>query len=179
MTNSDQSGDSGRLAPRPVERPPVDPAAQRAFGRPAGVDGSFLGAEKHRDQGEYTPKDQPPDPVLAEAFGRPATARESLQRHPTDAGALEAERNRDADDDLDPWRDPSAAVALGIPARPPAAPTVVSAPVGKIGVRDVLFGRRVSWVALLVLTFVALLIGALGGWVGNMTASTVHAFTTS
>ncbi|BBX31091.1 peptidase S1 and S6, chymotrypsin/Hap [Mycolicibacterium mageritense DSM 44476 = CIP 104973] len=179
MTNSDQSGDSGRLAPRPVERPPVDPAAQRAFGRPAGVDGSFLGAEQHRDQGEYTPKDQPPDPVLAEAFGRPATARESLQRHPTDAGALEAERNRDADDDLDPWRDPSAAVALGIPARPPSAPTVVSAPVGKIGVRDVLFGRRVSWVALLVLTFVALLIGALGGWVGNMTASTVHAFTTS
>nr|MDT0525710.1 serine protease [Streptomyces sp. DSM 41633] len=68
MTNQDQSDESGRLEPRPVERPPVDQLSQRTFGRPAGVDGSFLGAEKYEDQGEYAPKDLPPDPVLAEAF---------------------------------------------------------------------------------------------------------------
>ena len=42
MTNQDQSGTTPRLTPRPVTRPPVDPAATRAFGRPAGFTGSFL-----------------------------------------------------------------------------------------------------------------------------------------
>ncbi|MDT7732132.1 MAG: hypothetical protein QOK45_2385, partial [Mycobacterium sp.] len=69
MTNLDQSGRE-RLEPRPVSRPPVDPASRRAFGRPDGVDGSFVGLDRYRDQGEYTPKDQAPDRVLAEAFGR-------------------------------------------------------------------------------------------------------------
>lgn len=77
MTNLDQTGRE-RLEPRPVSRPPVDPAAQRAFGRPDGVDGSFMGLDKYRDQGDYTPTNQPPDPVLAEAFGRPQGAGESL-----------------------------------------------------------------------------------------------------
>jgi len=49
VTNQDQSGNGNRLAPRPVSRPPVDPAASRAFGRPDGFQGSFLGADKHRD----------------------------------------------------------------------------------------------------------------------------------
>ncbi|MDP9168506.1 MAG: serine protease, partial [Actinomycetota bacterium] len=76
MTNQDQTAQSPRperprLEPKPVSRPPVDPAQTRAFGRPDGVSGSFLGADKHRDQGEYTPRDQAPDPVLADAFGRP------------------------------------------------------------------------------------------------------------
>ncbi|MFZ0835469.1 MAG: hypothetical protein WAM92_20830, partial [Mycobacterium sp.] len=69
-----------RLAPRPISRPPVDPASTRAFGRPAGVESSFLGADKHRDQGEFTPRNAPPDPVLAEAFSRPSAGVESLQR---------------------------------------------------------------------------------------------------
>lgn len=178
MTNHDQSGGNDRLAPRPVERPPVDPAAQRAFGRPDGVDSSFLGAEKHRDQGEYTPKDLPPDPVLAEAFGRPNAAQDSLQRHPADAGAMDAERDGDFAG-ADPWRDPGAAVALGIPARPPSAPVVVAAPLDKIGLREVLFGRRVSWIALAVLLLITFLVAALGGWVGHESAGTVQAFTTS
>ena len=59
MTNLDQTGRE-RLEPRPVSRPPVDPAAQRAFGRPDGVNGSFVGLDKYRDQGEYTPTNQPP-----------------------------------------------------------------------------------------------------------------------
>ncbi|MBS1690693.1 MAG: trypsin-like peptidase domain-containing protein [Actinobacteria bacterium] len=180
MTNQDQSGGADRLAPRPVDRPPVDPAAQRAFGRPDGFDGSFLGADAKRDQGEYTPKDQAPDPVLAEAFGRPYSGGDSLQRHPADAGALDAERLGD-DVELpdDPWRDPAAAAALGTPALDKPAPVAAAAPVGKLGVRDVVFGRRVSFVALAVLAVLALVIGAFGGWVGRMTAETVEAFTTS
>ena len=73
--NQDNSGSSPRLAPRPVSRPPVDPAATRTFGRPNGVDGSFVAEElrpaKFRGEVEFQPKDQPSDPVLGEAFGRP------------------------------------------------------------------------------------------------------------
>ena len=97
MSNQDQSGNNNRLAPRPVSRPPVDPAATRAFGRPDGFSGSFLGTEAVRDQGDYTPTDQAPDPVLAQAFGPQNGSGDSLQRHPADAGALDAERDGDSD----------------------------------------------------------------------------------
>ncbi|MGB5111980.1 MAG: trypsin-like peptidase domain-containing protein [Mycobacterium sp.] len=179
MTNQDQSGSNPRLAPRPVSRPPVDQASQRAFGRPDGVAGSFLGADKHRDQGEYTPKSLAPDPVLAEAFGRPYAGGDSLQRHPADAGALDAERDTDVENAADPWRDPAAAASLGAPAAAPSGPVVVQAPQGRLGVRDVLFGGKVSVVALVVLAIVSLVIGALGGVVGRKTAEVVEAFTTS
>ncbi|WP_454791415.1 serine protease HtrA [Mycolicibacterium lutetiense] len=179
MTNQDQSDESGRLEPRPVERPPVDQLSQRTFGRPTGVDGSFLGADKYQDQGEYAPKDLPPDPVLAEAFSRPSDNGDSLQRHPTDAGALEAERTAGDDGIDDPWRNPGAIPALGTPAQAPVAPVVVPAPIGKLGAREVLFGGRVSWVALVVLLLITLVVGAIGGWVGQKTAGTVQAFTTS
>ncbi|MDQ2638822.1 MAG: serine protease, partial [Actinomycetota bacterium] len=116
MTNLDESGRE-RLEPRPVSRPPVDPAARRAFGRPDGVSGSFIGLDRYRDQSEYTPRDHTPDPVLAEAFAKPHPGVDSLQRHPADVGALEAERDgQDADPAADPWRDPAAPVALGTPA---------------------------------------------------------------
>ena len=168
------------MAPRPVERPPVDPAAQRAFGRPSGVSGSFLAVDQRRDQAEYTPKHQAPDPVLAQAFGRPPYAGDSLQRHPADAGALDAERSGDTGDtEPDPWRDPNAPVALGTPAVHAPAPVRPPAHVGRLGVRDVLFGRKVSYVGLAILLLTALMVGALGGWVGNKTAETVQAFTTS
>jgi hypothetical protein len=175
VTNLDQSGRE-RLEPRPVSRPPVDPASSRAFGRPDGVDGSFVGLERYRDQGEYTPKDQAPDAVLAEAFGRPYAAGDSLQRHPADAGALDADRDGAPDD---PWRDPGAAAALGTPALPKTAAPPSAAAMGKLGVRDVLFGGRVSYVALAVLAITALVIGFAGGWVGRKTAEVVEAFTTS
>jgi S1-C subfamily serine protease len=178
-SNQDNSNGEPRLAPRPVSRPPVDAASQRAFGRPDGFQGSFLGTEKYRDQGEYTPRDAAPDPVLAEAFGRPYAGVETLQRHPADAGALDP----DLDDELagvdDPWRDPGAAAALGRPAEelPYYGPVVRDS--GKLGVREVLFGGRVSYVALAVLAIIALLIGFAGGWVGRKTAEVVEAFTTS
>lgn len=87
----------GRLAPRPVFRPPVDPASRQAFGRPSGVQGSFVAErvrpQKYQDQSDFTPNDQLADPVLQEAFGRPFAGAESLQRHPIDAGALAAEKD--------------------------------------------------------------------------------------
>ena len=132
-----------------------------------------------RDQGEYTPKDQAPDPVLAEAFARPDARGDSLQRHPTDAGALEAEREKGADEPDDPWRNPGSAAALGTPAFAPTATAPTAAVVGKLGVRDVLFGGKVSYVALAVLGIVALVIGVAGGLVGRKTAEVVEAFTTS
>jgi S1-C subfamily serine protease len=50
---------------------------------------------------------------------------------------------------------------------------------GKLGVRDVLFGGKVSYLALAVLLIIALVIGALGGVIGRKTAEVVEAFTTS
>ncbi len=139
-----------------------------------------MGLDKYRDQGEYAPKDQPPDPVLAEAFGRPYAGVESLQRHPADVGALDAEREGDgADAPDDPWRNPGAPAALGTPALTESGHAPANVNTGKLGVRDVLFGGRVSYVALAVLGIVALVIGFAGGWVGRKTAEVVEAFTTS
>ncbi|MDT5009949.1 MAG: hypothetical protein QOH57_1566, partial [Mycobacterium sp.] len=168
-----------RLAPRPIDRPAVDPASRQAFGRPAGFDGPFLGADKHRDQGEFTPRNAPPDPVLAEAFRRPQPGGDSLQRHPIDAEALKKREEDDAAAAADPWRDPSAGASLTQPALPKPQPATVSSATGKLGVREVLFGGKVSYRALAVLLVIALAIGVLGGFVGRKTAEVVEAFTTS
>ncbi|MGH3967207.1 MAG: S1C family serine protease, partial [Mycobacterium sp.] len=184
MTSDQDKYGAERLAPRPVSRPPVDPAAHQTFGRPDGVRGSFVAERvrppKYRDEGEFTGHNESADPVLAEAFGRPFPGVDSLQRHPTDAGALDAEKDRDQPEQReDPWRDPAAAAALGGPALTPAAPDVADGQLGKLGVRDVLFGGRVSYLALVILTVLALLIGAIGGVIGRKTAEVVQAFTTS
>ncbi len=186
---SDNGNDSGensrpRLAPRPISRPPVDAASRQAFGRPDGLQGSFVAERvrppKYRDQGEFRPYDQPADPVLEEAFSRPVGTDDSLQRHPVDAGALAAEKNgAGADEPDDPWRDPAAAAALGSPAVAPSTPQTAPGYSGKLGVRDVLFGGKVSNLALAVLLLIALLIGTLGGVIGRKTAEVVEAFTTS
>jgi S1-C subfamily serine protease len=176
------SGDgnaSTRLAPRPISRPSVDSASRHAFGRPAGFEGSFLGSEEHRDQGEFAPRNAAPDPVLEEAFGRPASAAQSLQRHPADAGALDGERDDEADMAADPWRDPNAAALLSGPALARPLLARASGPTGKLGVRDVLFGGKVSYRALVVLAVLAIAIAFVGGWVGRKTAEVVEAFTTS
>jgi len=178
----DSSGGAPRLAPRPVSRPPVDPAATRTFGRPRGVDGSFVAEElrpaKYQGSDEFTATAKKSDPVLQEAFSRPYPGGESLQRHPADAGALAAATDVSPEPD-DPWRDPAAAAALGTPAFDKPVQTAPGASIGKLGVRDVLFGGRVSYTALAVLGIMALLIGVAGGWVGRKTAEVVEAFTTS
>jgi S1-C subfamily serine protease len=160
----------------------VDSQATRTFGRPKGVEGSFVADElrpsRFRRSDDFAANAKPADPVLQEAFSRPYAGGDSLQRHPADAGALDAEAD---DTELldDPWRDPAAGVALGTPAV--QAPTVVieGPPPGKLGVREVLFGGRVSYLALATLALTALLIGVVGGWVGRKTAEVVEAFTTS
>jgi S1-C subfamily serine protease len=183
--SSDQDNNGApRLAPRPVSRPPVDAASRQAFSRPDGVQGSFVAERvrptKYRDSGEFTPHDEPADPVLTEAFGRPFPGADSLQRHPTDAGALEDSKNKDElEDPEDPWRDPAAAAALGEPAVARTSALGSDVAHGRLGVRDVLFGGRVSYLALSVLAVLALLIGLVGGVVGRKTAEVVEAFTTS
>ncbi len=186
---SDHGNDSGnnsahRLAPRPISRPPVDPASRQAFGRPDGQQGSFVAERvrppKYRDQSEFRPNDHTADPVLQEAFSRPAGISDTLQRHPIDGGALAAEKDgAGTDEPADPWRDPAAAAALGTPAVAPAIPRSALGFGGKLGVRDVLFGGKVSYLALAVLVLIALVIGALGGVIGRKTAEVVEAFTTS
>ncbi|WP_343603200.1 trypsin-like peptidase domain-containing protein [Mycobacterium sp.] len=183
MNSDDDKDGAHRLAPRPVSRPPVDAAARQVFGRPGGVAGSFVAEvvrpAKYRDQGEFTPHDEPADPVLAEAFGRPFTGAESLQRHPIDAGALDGEKDHgELDTPEDPWRDPGAAAALGDPAVKPSTPDNAGER-GRLGVREVLFGGKVSYRALAVLAALALLVGLVGGVVGRKTAEVVQAFTTS
>ena len=180
--DKDTAGGGHRLAPRPVSRPPVDPAATRTFGRPRGVDGSFVAEElrpaKFRQSTEFAPTEKPSDPILQEAFSRPHPGGESLQRHPADAGSLAAGADVN-DDPVDPWRDPAAAAAMGTPALTTPTPIVPVATMGKLGVRDLLFGGRASFTALAVLGITALLIGVAGGWVGRKTAEVVEAFTTS
>jgi len=183
--SSDQDNNGApRLAPRPVSRPPVDAASTQAFGRPDGVQGSFVAERvrpsKFREQTEFAPHKEPADPVLTEAFGRPFAGTDSLQRHPTDAGALADGKDKDqADDPEDPWRDPGAAAALGDPAVTRPAAVGAADGGGQLGVRDVLFGGRVSYLALAVLAVLALLIGLVGGVIGRKTAEVVQAFTTS
>jgi len=180
-TDQDKNG-APRLAPRPISRPPVDAASRQTFSRPDGVQGSFVAERvrppKYRDQGDFTPHDEPADPVLSEAFGRPFPGAESLQRHPTDAGALDGDKGQ-SDEPDDPWRDPGAAAALGEPAVTPSGLRGAGGERDQLGVRDVLFGGRVSYLALLVLAVLALLIGVIGGVVGRKTAEVVEAFTTS
>jgi S1-C subfamily serine protease len=152
VTKQDQlSGD------RPVSRPPVDPSTQRAFGRPDGVSGAFMGPDRP-DQGEYTPTNQAPAPVLAEAFGPP------LDAYP------EGEASERPDYPL----------ADLTPAEAPAMPAVAvpSVAKSKLGVHDVLFGGKLTRVALTVLAIIAIAIGLGGGWVGRKTEEVIEAFTT-
>ena len=184
MSSDQDNNGAPRLAPRPVSRPPVDAASTETFGRPDGVQGSFVAERvrpsKFREQTEFAPHKEPADPVLTEAFGRPFAGTDSLQRHPTDAGALADGKDKDqADDPEDPWRDPGAAAALGDPAVTRPAAFGAADGGGQLGVRDVLFGGRVSYLALAVLAVLALLIGLVGGVIGRKTAEVVQAFTTS
>ncbi|HVH23327.1 MAG TPA: trypsin-like peptidase domain-containing protein, partial [Pseudonocardia sp.] len=114
----------------------------------------------------------PPSAALASAFGRPAGGAAPLQRPPgARPGEPEDPAFWDATAERDPWRDPEAPVALG----PPPSSTSngsgsTRADGARLGVRELLFGRRVHPRALAVLGLIALLIGAAGGLVGRLTA---------
>ena len=172
MTSSgtDQSLENGRpqYIPKLPERPAVDAVSAQFFGRPSGVDGSFLPDSAKGAQGDAGYTLAPPDPVLREAFSRPEDAPESLQRDPH---APVAEQRQEGPQHDDPWRDPAAVVRLGEAAYPAPAPQDPTAG-RRLGAREVLFGDKVSPVALGALGLVALLIGALGGLVGVIAGKT-------
>ncbi len=180
-----------RLGPRPLDRPEVDPASASAFGRPDGIDGGFEmlpssgsnGSAAHghvsarngaAQNGSALRRSGPvPQAALVTAYGRPEAAVDALQRPPRPVGADEpgAADFWDANAAADPWRNPESPVGLG----PPAA-TEVRAPQATLGagarlsLREVLFGGRIHPRALALLAAIALLIGAVGGIVGRLTA---------
>lgn len=159
-----------QFVPARLERPAVDEAAEQAFGRPAGVQGAFA---DHQD-GTWQPwtNAPPPPEELAAAFGRPAELLEDLQRPPAGNGMRPAGQ-RDSENGFwprsavdDPWRDPHAAAVLGPPAvAPHHGESLEPPPPGaRLSLAEVLFGGRVSTLALAALAVVALLVGGVGGW---------------
>ncbi len=173
---SDPDARQPRLEPRPTYRPSVSEGEQVVFGRPDGVDGAFAPESVRRatDRGPQ-PQAADPDPVLTEAFSRPAGATEALQRDPY-AGPLVPEPEPEPED---PWRDTESVAALGEPGVKAAPRPVPQPDPEQLGVRDVLFGRRVSVRALVVLGVLALVIGLLGGAIGRITGTTVQKLTDS
>ncbi|GLZ43232.1 trypsin-like peptidase domain-containing protein [Actinokineospora sp. NBRC 105648] len=170
LRNGVVPGGEQRVAPRPLERPAVDPSAAAAFGRPAGVDGAFSPSAAARPViGELRSAPPPPE-ALSSAFGRAPGDRTVLQRPPgSSPGGADGE---DAlwTEESDPWRDPSAGAVIGPPAVERSEDKVERAGAVQSGkllsLPEVLFGRRVKPVALVVLGLVALLVGAAGGVLG-------------
>ncbi|MFT4086588.1 MAG: trypsin-like peptidase domain-containing protein [Gordonia sp. (in: high G+C Gram-positive bacteria)] len=154
------------LPTAPSRAPSVTPETAAVFGRPDGVAGSFSGAAPAR---RPQPEVAAPDPVLAEAFGRPAGSADSLQRDPY--ATYGSDDDESATDD--PWRDPSSTAHLDRPALSEKAPVVPTDKGPKLGIGDVLLGRRVHWWALATLAIVAILIGLVGGIIGRVTAEVV------
>jgi S1-C subfamily serine protease len=160
----------------PVPRPAVDPAAAQAFGRPPGVSGAF--ADQPGDTKRAWATAPAPPEALAVAFGKPPDSDELLQRPPGSNGASPI-AGLDSQGELwpqgaarDPWRDPCAAATLGAPAlrEGHAEADDSRRPGARLNLAEVLFGGRVSNRALAVLAAVMLLIGAMGGLVGRLTA---------
>ncbi len=163
------SDDRPRLAPRPLQRPAVDPGAAAVFGRPAGVSGAFSPQSAQPPAfGEL--RTAPPAPEsLASAFGRPEGNDELLQRPPADENGGGGVDPWDADAAHDPWRDPGAGAIIGPPAVGPdhdddadATPAVKPA-AQLLSLPELLFGRRVKVTALVFLGVIALVVGVAGG----------------
>ncbi|GAA1000807.1 S1C family serine protease [Tsukamurella strandjordii] len=167
-----------RLEPRPTHRPSVSEGEQVVFGRPDGLSGSFEPrSARNGDGARPQPRAAAPDPVLTEAFSRPPGSVDTLQRDPY-AASLDPEK---PEEPADPWRDTDSPAALGDPGLDaPPKPEPKPDP-GKLGVSDVLFGRRIDNRALIVLGSIALIIGLvgglLGGVIGRVTGTTVQQLT--
>ena len=175
-----------RLAPRPLERPEVDAEAAAVFGRPQGVNGAFEaplnGAQQsHPANGVVRPAAQP-QAALVTAYRRPETDTDPLQRPP---GAPSSPDGADPPfwaegAAVDPWRNPESPVGLGPPVDnlPPKTSTA-PAPGARLSLREVLFGGRVHPRALAALAVVALLVGAVGGVMGRLTAEDASRLTSA
>jgi S1-C subfamily serine protease len=165
-------GEHRRLSPRPLNRPPVDPGQAAVFGRPQGVPGAFP-ADRPSVNGSGPVRLAPPPPeALSTAFGRPqGDAGTRLQRPPVDVdGEPEVEpvfwEGKPAGD---AWRDPGASAVIGPPAvteEPDTGPKAEPQAGPQLSVPELLFGRRVKPLGLVLLMVAALLVGAGGGVVG-------------
>lgn len=177
-----------RRTVRPPVRIPADAAAALVFGRPAGLEDGFAppafappssAPPSSASTGSATAA-APPPAALAAAFGRPSPEGDALQRPPGTAARDDVpDPFWDATAADDPWRRPDAAVTWGRPGvdGDPGAP----APLGagpRLSLREVLLGGRVRPLALLALAGVALLVGAVGGVVGRLTAEDASRLTT-
>ncbi|MER7081016.1 S1C family serine protease [Saccharopolyspora kobensis] len=168
------SAEPPRLAPKPLHRPPVDPAQSSSFRRPQGVTGSF-DPNRRTAPVRGIERTAPPAAPLASAFGRPEDSGELLQRAPGERPVTPEPAEEPVlwnSDERDPWRNPAAGAMLGPPAasaeqdeesEPKETGPLLSA-------REVLFGRRVQPRALVILAVVALLVGLAGGFLGRITA---------
>ncbi|WP_447005713.1 S1C family serine protease [Saccharothrix isguenensis] len=161
-----------RLAPRPLTRPPVDPGQTAVFGRPQGVAGAFSADRPSLDGNGSVQFAPPPPEALSTAFGRPQGDPDTrLQRPPVDLDdEPEAEpvfwEGKPAGD---AWRDPGASAVIGPPAvteQPDTGPKAEPPPGPQLSIPELLFGRRVKPMALVLLMVTALLIGTGGGVVG-------------
>lgn len=169
-----------RRPPRPTERPPVDPAEAAVFGRPDGVADSFAPHPPTAATAGPVEHAPPPPEALVKAFGRPDGESETLQRppeerdgaHPDGADAARDEVFWNSAGDRDPWRNPASPAVIGPPAVSDDEAETHSepSPGPLLSAREVLFGRRVHPRALLTLGVVVLLIAAVGGLLGRITA---------
>ena len=147
------------------------------FGRPSGVRTSFAPRDAELTPSPTAP---PPPSALVSAFGKPpGWDGESLQRPPSRQATPGADDGGDGSAALWPvpegaesWRDPDTPVALGPPALPSGDGTssTPQPPGPRLNLAEVLFGKRIETRALVVLGLLALLIGAVGGVVGRLTA---------
>lgn len=160
------------LVTRGLDRPAVDPAEAEIFGRPAGVGGSFSPDARPVSSARVI-SSPPPAAALASAFGRPPGQTGGLQRSPDDVPGEDIEPV--ADDD--PWRDPAAGAVLGPPAlREHTADRLAEGERSgggqgaRIGIRELLFGRRLTPKATAAFFAAVLLVGAVGGLLGRLTA---------
>jgi S1-C subfamily serine protease len=183
----DTEADTPRLAPRPLDRPSVDPGQASVFGRPDGVPSAFA---PRSPLGQDSPTNgavrlaAPPPEALATAFSRPRDAEHVLlQRAPgvnPDERIDDPPGYWDGSQAGDPWRDPGAGAALGPPAVGADSDdgSAVRKPSGPLlSVPELLFGRRVKPSALVILVVCALVVGAVGGVVGWAASSGAHRLT--
>ncbi|MER7010944.1 trypsin-like peptidase domain-containing protein [Saccharopolyspora sp. NPDC000359] len=167
------SAEPPRLAPKPLHRPPVDPAQSSSFRRPPGVTGSFDPNRRNLPV-RGIEGTTPPAAPLASAFGRPEDSTEQLQRAPGEQPATPEPAEDPVlwnSDERDPWRNPAAGAVLGPPAASVEQEESEPTEAGPLlSVREVLFGRRVETRALVILTVIVVLIGLVGGFLGRITA---------
>ena len=175
--------------PRKPWRPPVDNATKNAFSRPEGVSGAT--DPRREERPNHIVSAPPRNPVHEQVFGKPTGTTEMLERSPSESS--EDTSGRESIEELaNPWRNPSSPVEPGSPARnePPQRPVLDL--VGrdrhdggnhgeprKLSVREVFFGKRLSWQAMASVGAACAVIGLVGGAAGHFLAESSTSLTSN